>query len=374
MTSGWSFAVLLVGVASINALGCGQAPYVAAGQRVHAALENSDRGYVLWLPPSYDGSTPTPVIFSFHGAGGTGEQQADLDLLTTPEFNTDHILVYPESAGGRSGGLWEVSPEVVDVDDVAYTLQIFDQIRDDLCIDETRVFATGMSQGGGMTNLLACDPSASTRFAAYAPVAGSYYFEEDADGECDVDNVAFQCSPGRDHIPLLAFHGGDDGTIPYEGNSRRGGCVPNVGHWISQWAVREGLGPDPTETEEVTEEATRYLYGGGDEQGLVSFVYAGREVGHVWPATVGGRGDRGTASFNASSLIMEFFRDHQLSENEDDSQNGPTSTGAPTSAPTPTSSTPPDPEESDTEGKAPAFRAEGAIWVSALLLLYTFFL
>ncbi|RYO82969.1 hypothetical protein DL763_008022 [Monosporascus cannonballus] len=225
-----------------------------------------------------------------------------------------------------------------------------------------------MSQGGGMTNLLACDPNASTRFAAYAPVAGAYYFEEGADGECDVDSVRFQCSPGLDRIPLLAFHGGDDGIIPYEGTSRRGGCVPNVGHWISQWAVREGLGPGPTVTEEVTEEATKYLYGGGDEQGLVSFVYAGKEVGHVWPATVGGRGNTGTASFNASSLIMEFFRDNQLS------QDGPASADTPTNPPTPTSSTSPDPEESDTEGSAPAFRAEGAIGISGLLLLYTLFL
>ncbi|RYP63958.1 hypothetical protein DL771_008993 [Monosporascus sp. 5C6A] len=356
MTIGWSFAVLLVGVASISASGCGQAPYVAVGQRVDAALENSDRRYMLWLPRSYDGSTPTPVIFSFHGAGSTDEQQADLDLLTTPEFNTDHILVYPESVGGSDGSLWEVSPDVVDVDDVGYTLHVLDQIRDDLCIDETRVFATGMSQGGGMTNLLACDPNASTRFAAYAPVAGSYYFEEDADGECDFDNVAFQCNPGRGRIPLLAFHGGDDSVIPYEGISRRGGCVPNVGHWISQWAVREGLGPDPTETEEVTNEATKYLYGGGDEQGLVSFVYAGQQVGHAWPATVGGRGNRGTASFNASSLIMEFFRGHHLS------------------APTPTSSTSPNPEASDAEGSAPAFRAEGAIGISSLLLLHALFL
>ncbi len=310
----WSLAALLWSAVPIHASGCGSAPSVATAHRTEVTLVGSDRTYLYWLPPGYNGSTATPLIFSFHGARGTAAQQADLDRLTTPIFNTDHVLVYLQSTSSGSGEtLWEVSPGV-STDDVGYTLEVLDRVLDDLCIDEGRIYATGMSQGGGMVNLLACNESTAGRFAAYAPVSGAFYYAEDADGQCDPDNVTFSCSPGREKLPILAFQGGADDVVAYDGGHRRGGCLPNVGHWISQWAVREGLGPDPTEQQKITNAATKYLYGDGDERGLVSFVYDGKSVGHVWPATVTEDGDSpGTASFNASSLIMDFFRGQKLS-------------------------------------------------------------
>ena len=312
MSFGWGLAVLIGNaVSAVSASGCGSAPTVQPASENDITLQNSNRSYLYWLPKDYDGSKPTPLIFSFHGAGGTAKTQADLDGLTTSEFNTDHILVYLQSTGDGEN-LWEVSPEV-HVDDVAYTLEVLDRVQDELCIDDSRIYATGMSQGGGMVNLLACDTDASKRFAAYAPVAGAFYYEENKNDKCDPDNATFQCSPGRDDIPILAFQGGADDVVQYKGGSRRGGCLPNVGHWASEWAVREGLGPDVTEEEEITSAATKYLYGSGSEKGLVSLVYAGKKVGHVWPATVDSDGDEpGTASFNASSLIMEFFKEKQL--------------------------------------------------------------
>lgn len=312
MHFGWRLTLLLGSAVSIRASGCGSAPSVATSSETEVTLNDSDRTYLYWLPPGYDGSTPTPLIFSFHGAGGSAAQQAKLDLLTTSDFNTDHILVYLESSETDSEMLWEVSPGVTS-DDVGYTLEVLDNIQDEFCIDDSRIYATGMSQGGGMVNLLACNETSSNRFAAYAPVSGAYYYAEDDNGQCDEDNVTFSCSPGRDGIPILAFQGGADDVVSYDGGKRRGGCLPNVGHWISQWAVREGLNSDPTENQEITSSATKYIYGDGDEKGLVSFVYDGKNVGHVWPATVDEDGDTpGTASFNASSLIMDFFKEQQL--------------------------------------------------------------
>ena len=306
----WCLAVLIGSVVSVaSASGCGSAPTVKTAQENEVTLQNSNREYMYWLPEDYDGNTPTPLIFSFHGAGGSAKGQADLDRLTEPEFNTDHILVYLQSTSKREN-LWEVSPEV-NVDDVGYTLEVLDRVQEELCIDDSRIYATGMSQGGGMVNLLACDSNASTRFAAYAPVAGAFYYEENSDDKCDPDNATFKCSPAREDIPILAFHGGDDDVVAYKGGSRRGGCLPNVGHWASEWAVREGLGPDVTEEENITSSATKYLYGKGSEQGLVSLIYSGKKVGHVWPET-DADGDSGTASFNASTLIMDFFKERQL--------------------------------------------------------------
>lgn len=310
MHSGRRFAVLLASAAAVRASGCGSTTTVETDSRTEVTLQHSDnRTYIYWLPPGYDGSTPAPLILSFHGAGATASQQADLDLLTTSDFNTDHIVVYMQSTETDRQDLWEVSPDV-HVDDVTYAMDVLDVVQDDFCIDDSRIYDTGMSQGGGMVNLLACNETTSNRFAAYSTVSGAFYFPED-DGKCDVDNVTFTCSPGRKHIPLLAFQGGADTVVAYKGGSRRGGCLPNVGHWISQWAIRDGLDADPTDEVNITSAATKYIYGDGDDKGLVTFVYDGKDVGHVWPAT-DEDGDKGTASFNASSIIMDFFKEQQL--------------------------------------------------------------
>ncbi|KAI1076384.1 carbohydrate esterase family 1 protein [Whalleya microplaca] len=280
---------------------------------------------MYWIPPNYDSNTPAPLILSFHGAGRSPDWQADVDRLTDPVFNTDHILVYPAST--TSNGTWQGAPGVpARVDDIGYVLQVLDAVQAALCVDAGRVYATGKSQGGMLTNLLACSAHASARIAAFAPVSGSYYipppFTPTNPFVCDPATVPIpSCAPARHHVPILAFHGGNDTTIAFAGGPRNGECLPAVRHWIEAWAARDGLRTDVKPVKRIlTSAASVYEYGGDggkSEKGLVSFVYDGDHVNHDWPATVPNldnieNGD-GPASFNASRLIMEFFSRHTLS-------------------------------------------------------------
>lgn len=54
-----------------------------------------DRRYLLYIPEDYDPETPAPLVLSYHGGTRTAEIQQALDLLSTPYFNKDHIIVYP---------------------------------------------------------------------------------------------------------------------------------------------------------------------------------------------------------------------------------------------------------------------------------------
>jgi poly(3-hydroxybutyrate) depolymerase len=308
-----SLALLLSSAAATAraASTCGQSAPASLGERTNVTLDNSDRTFMYWLPSNYDANKQTPVIFSFHGAGGSADQQADMDLLTDPFFNTDHILVYGQSTTEDKESLWAVSPELSGkVDDVAYVLQVLDKVLSMLCVDESKIYATGMSQGGGLTNLLACDATASTKFAAFAPVSGSYYYNE-TDGKCDPNTITLTCIPGRDKIPFLAFHGGDDSVISNKGGSRRGGCLPDIEVFIKDWAKRDGLSDQSTSSDAFTKHATKYVYGSDSEQGLVTYVYDGDNIGHTWPSDPEGK-DKGTASFNASSIIMSYFANYTL--------------------------------------------------------------
>lgn len=55
---------------------------------------------------------------------------------------------------------WQGDPDSSGVDDVAFTMEMLDNFEKRYCIDSSRVYAAGKSNGGGFTNLLACDPTA----------------------------------------------------------------------------------------------------------------------------------------------------------------------------------------------------------------------
>jgi poly(3-hydroxybutyrate) depolymerase len=88
-----------------------------------------------------------------------------------------------------------------------------DTFNDLYCIDNSRIYAAGKSNGGGFVGgVLACDTKLSTKIAAFAPVAGAFYIP---------NFIEKGCNPGRPDIPILEFHGGNDGVIPYSGGPRR---------------------------------------------------------------------------------------------------------------------------------------------------------
>ncbi|CAJ2511378.1 Uu.00g070030.m01.CDS01 [Anthostomella pinea] len=364
--------------------GCNKSPPTALATRTNATLSSSGRTYMYHLPATYNASSPTPLILSFHGSTRTPDWQADLDLLTDEFFNPDWIVAYPASQtyGGAANRFWQGAPGVpADVDDVGYVLEVLQALDESLCVDPERVYATGKSQGGMMVNNLACSPEASARIAGFAPVSGSYYVDledgkhrhrkhryhrkekrdggkeedededegngekEEDDKKCDPGTVPLPCSPSRTTIPLLAFHGGNDTTIAYDGGERGGKCLPAVQHWVAEWVARDNLPAARSEMSRVGSAgdggAMRYVYGTGTEQGLVSFVYDGDRVNHDWPATVNNSDSvahgSGPAGFNASSMIMDFFGGLVLAGDDGDGDgNSSVQTGSDNVGATPT--------------------------------------
>src|SRR5207237_8332263 len=86
---------------------------------------------------------------------------------------------------------------------------LLDAVEAQLCINQTRVYSTGMSNGAMMSVRLAC--SLSTRIAAIAPVAGSYY-----PPIANNVNPAATC-PDTAVTPTIALHGTGETTAPVNG-------------------------------------------------------------------------------------------------------------------------------------------------------------
>ena len=186
------------------------------------------RSYVLHVPPAYDGSKPVPLLVDFHALTGSGAQERGISPYPDETDPEGAVMAFPTGLAGPSGAAWNVGPCcVANVDDVAFARALVAQVSTTACIDPKRVYAAGVSMGGGMAHYLACH--AADVFAAVAPSAFDLMQENVGD-----------CQPPRP-ITVISFRGSADTLVPYDGGPsavdsrhaghfpRRAGHLPEVG-------------------------------------------------------------------------------------------------------------------------------------------------
>jgi polyhydroxybutyrate depolymerase len=244
------------------------------------------RRFVLVVPES--APDPAPLVIVFHGFMGSSSEVEQLTGMTELAEEEGFLVVYPEGSGlPRS---WRSDPRRGD-SDVVFVRDLVGLLTEAVGIDDTRIFATGMSNGGGMAARLACD--ASDVIAAVGTVAAAYPTGE--------------CSPDRP-VPVIAFHGTSDPIVPYQG---WGLLLPGVEAWAAGWAERDGCRTGPVD-EAVAPDVTRVSWGdcGATAEVILYKVAGGR---HGWPGS--GRHTYwggSTDSVDASALLWEFFAAHPL--------------------------------------------------------------
>jgi poly(3-hydroxybutyrate) depolymerase len=169
-------------------------------------------------------------------------------------FQIKRVRIFADTHANKVQNQWQGDPASSGVDDLDFVSSMIAHFNDRYCIDTSRIYAAGKSNGGGFTGgYLACDPSLSQQIAAFAPVSGAFYVPGSTEDDCDPATIAIQCNPGRKLVPVLEFHGDADDTIAYAGGLRRGECLPSVLHWVEEWSKREGFGLNNKTTQ---------LYGG----------------------------------------------------------------------------------------------------------------
>jgi polyhydroxybutyrate depolymerase len=190
-------------------------------------------GYLVHLPPSYDGTKRTPLLVNWHAYRSNAFQQQFYTGTDTVADEQGFIVVYPDSpdrswAAGTcctnfDGGM-------PNRDDIGFARALVTAVSKAACIDSKRVYATGMSNGGFMAHRVACE--AADIFAAVAPVAAN--------------NGVANCQPSRP-VPIMHFHGTADTTIGYEATELSGEGV-GVVEMMRRWGTRNGCtkGPDTT--------------------------------------------------------------------------------------------------------------------------------
>ena len=164
------------------------------------------RTYILHVPPSYTGKTAMPIVFDFHPIGVEASLWKVVAGWGTAADTDGFIVVWPQGYMNS----WNVGrccdPAVsAKVDDVAFTRAIIAAVSAEACVDPKRIYASGCSNGGGMSYRLACD--AADVIAAVAPVDFDCITGATNDPSCG------DCSPSRP-ISECQFRGTDDMYVP----------------------------------------------------------------------------------------------------------------------------------------------------------------
>ncbi|MEU9015321.1 alpha/beta hydrolase-fold protein [Streptomyces sp. NPDC048479] len=276
--------------------GCGKAPEVTPGVTSEQRIESGGlaRSYTVHLPENYNPGHRYPVVLSYHGHKRTSQWQEELSGFSA----YDTIAVYPLGLTGTDGeSAWQGAPYSADADDVQFTGDLLDRLQQQFCVDERRIYAAGKSNGGGFVGVLAC--RMPERIAAFAPVAGAFYPQSGP------------CEPSRP-TSIIAFHGTQDATIPYEGNPAKG--LPALPDWLEGWAERDGCRPEPktsTPQPQVQVQVQVQRWTGCDRaSSLVHYRVEGAK--HVWPSTTPNNDSSTPTVIDATPVIWDFFKSHAL--------------------------------------------------------------
>jgi len=259
------------------------------------------RGFVLHVPPGHDRDKATPLVISLHGAGLWGAAQRITSRWDRTADAHGFIVVYPTAVEGNGPRVWRVDKGPGLAEDVRFIRDLIDTLRAEYHIDSTRIYADGLSNGGGMAFVLSC--ALSDRVAAVGMVAAAQTLPWT------------WCAEGRP-VPVMAFHGTADPVVPYDGGTSWlvTRPFPSVPGFVEHWAQRNRCGGEPVDSE-VTRDVTRREYTRCADDATV-VLYTVRGGGHTWPggtplpeAWVGPT----RADLDATSLLWEFYTAHPLS-------------------------------------------------------------
>jgi len=260
------------------------------------------RDYLLHVPKNYDRARPTPLVISMHGAMNWPSFQMALSRWNALADDQGFIVVYPAGTGGgpKVWTLRGLQSARRRAPDIVFISELIDSLEAAYNIDPARIYANGLSNGGGMTYALSC--TLADRIAAFGPVASA------------ITEPIDWCSSERP-APVIAFHGTADPFTPYAGAKVWIAPMPfpSIPGWIAAWARRNHCAPDAKDAA-VTADVTRREYGSCANDADVR-LYTVKGGGHQWfGGTPGPEWLLGpfTRSVDATRVMWEFFEQHPL--------------------------------------------------------------
>lgn len=168
--------------------GCGSASLGQGESTGTIDSAGGERNYILFVPTQHDGKTPLPLLLDLHGLTMTAQQQARVSGFRPQAETEGYVYLAPSGLPNttmgdppRVGNMWSDRNE--NSIDLVFLRALITDIESRGCIDLRRVYVTGCSQGGSLTNLIMC--TSEDIIAAVVPVCGTTFF--DLERRCTLD-------------------------------------------------------------------------------------------------------------------------------------------------------------------------------------------
>ena len=192
----------VAGAASIASGGCGKTA-ARIGDFTLSTVDgnNKARQFMVLVPGNYSDKKTYPIVFVFHGAGGSAAESYSWGLQNAPGAATAAIFVFPNGIQYESYGIgWNDSKN-------GYDMAFFDNmlrvVEAGYCIDTQRVFAAGFSWGGDFVVALTCARGNVLRAVAINSTTDEY--------KTATDSKTYENSPcpSMVHPPVRFVHAAD---------------------------------------------------------------------------------------------------------------------------------------------------------------------
>jgi len=247
------------------------------------------RHYLLHIPSSYQQGNAIPLILNFHGYGSNSKQEENLTDMSAKADRENFTVVYPDGLDHA----WHDGSGAEGDADKQFIHDLVANLESQYSIDPERIYATGISNGGGMANRLGCDMA--DLIAAIAPDSGAYNFWQN-------------CNPSRP-VPVLAFHGLDDNIVPYDGGTPKA-MEPPIEEWAASWGMRNVCSSTP-EVTTPTDGVTIHTWSGCKDHADV-ILYTLANHGHSWPGSTVMPKSITSQAVNATDVMWDFFKAHPM--------------------------------------------------------------
>lgn len=257
------------------------------------------RSYQLYIPASYDGSAPVPLVLNLHGYGSSNTQQMFYGDFKPIADTANFLILAPQGLNDvNSTSHWNAEWGT-GIDDVAFLSDLIDSISNNYNINTNRVYSTGMSNGGFMSFTLAGE--LSSKIAAVASVTGT------------MSVIQIPANTVSHPMPIMQIHGTADPTVNYNGDQYFLSVDSVINYWVnhnncSTTPVITAV-PDINTNDGCTAEKFEYL---GGDNGAEVVHYKITNGAHTWPGagvTIGVTNQ----DFDASIEIWKFFSKYEKS-------------------------------------------------------------
>jgi poly(hydroxyalkanoate) depolymerase family esterase len=283
------------------------------------------RYYRLYVPTTYDGLSPRPLVVMLHGCLQDGYDFAAGTRMNSFAQQRNFLVLYPEQGTAYNGyDCWNWFYTVNQARGSGEPSLIAGMIgwtKANYNVDAARVGVAGFSAGAAMANIMGCTyPDQVRRVAAFAGVM--YKGATTALGGTDAMKYGSIHDPwargndcygamgaNRRQVPTLVFQGTADGTV----------APVNAHQTLSQWAQANDRGYDALDDGDVDDVAdatstatacrgyTRYDYRNAQSATVVMRKYMISGLGHAWSGGSSAGTYTDPCGPDASAIILDFF-------------------------------------------------------------------